>query len=189
MSDIDELIDDILWVEDDTDTGPEEDVSEDTETNEFGAIPIQRDDKGIKATILSVFDNVDISPLTVDIMMDDDSPTNATVVLWEIDNQTDKSIHYGNDAITYVLEDRLKINPTGSEVVWQPEKIGSVWNRAPSPGHYTDIESGIKTRWASLVDNPNSSKLSLVILDSKSHNPIAFELSAENFADESNLPY
>lgn len=137
---------------------------------------------------MAIYNKVDVSPLTMDIITDDDTPTDLTMVLWEIDNQTDNTIRYGNSAITYVLDDRLKINPT-SDVVWEPERIGPTWNRAPTSGHYTDIEPGVKTRWVGLVDIPDSSKLDLVILNSRDHKPMAFDLSDEHFADESNLPY
>lgn len=158
--------------------------------NEFGAVPIRGESDGVHATVLAVFEDVDISPLTIELMMDDDAPTRQTVVLWKIDNQTGSTVEYGNDAITYASDSRLKLNPTGgTTVVWDPARIGAMWNRAPSSGSTADVQSGLKSRWVSLVDVPESSRLGTAVLYSYDHGAIVFDLSAENVADASSLPF
>jgi hypothetical protein len=155
----------------------------DQQLTEYNTVPVTVEQDGFEITVLGLFPGTDISPLTFD-----DEKMVRTVVLWEVYNSTNSNARWGNRALSYALENKMKVNPDSGPII-HLENLEGPWERAPQSGTVPEIGADMKSRWISLVDVPDSQRISRAILEGYDHSEITIDIPSSAFGSSEDAPF
>jgi serine/threonine protein kinase len=164
------------------------DTVSDDERSRFGTRPAQERSDGIIVEVSAIFTNLDVTELVVYTEQD---RITTTVLLWEVDNQSETTASWGNRAINCVLDDRVKqrpdVSPSGDIV--DTDRLTGGYEFAPGPGTTAELEPGVKARWINTIDLPPERTIDRVFVDGYDHEKLSIPIDESVVAANDTFPF
>lgn len=161
--------------------------SDDNSTNEnkFGTTPVSKEVENVEITVIGVFPEADVAPIGFDHRIEGEV-LYRTVVLFEVYNKSSSKVKWGNNSLSYVLDNRLSIDPDREFMIGG---LPTTWKKAPYYESVPEVEPDTKSRWISVVNPPEGEKIAEAILTSDDGSKMNISIPDSAYGSGDKVPF